>query len=200
MTSVAWRTAFGGSQSDRGWGVAASATELYLCGATASLDDDFPLQEAILDNPGDPASYLDFFQPWNQGGEAGPEIVPGYHFSQIVSNSSPREAPAELPWLGHDAVIAAFGLLEETGVGLPDRASSGLRFATLSAEGHYLVHFPASAAWRLELFDALGRSLRSTRVVDDKAYIDLSAHAPGAYLLRATDANGQALTAKLIRP
>lgn len=126
--------------------------------------------------------------------------MPGYHFSQILSNYSPWEAPAELPWLGHDAFIAAFSLMQEPGVGLPDRASSGLRFALLSAEGHYLVHFPASAAWHVELFDALGRSLRTARVVDDKAYIDLSPHAPGAFLLRATDSNGQALTAKLIRP
>ncbi|HRD53184.1 MAG TPA: T9SS type A sorting domain-containing protein, partial [Flavobacteriales bacterium] len=195
-----WRTAFGGVRSDRGWGVAASASELYLCGATTSDNEDgFPLVEAIPDNPSNPASYLDFMQYWNQGG-ASSWFVPGYGYSHILSNLSFWEAPVESPKIGHDGFIASFWLVEAPGVGLNEPAQMNLNVALLTDDGHYLVRMPAAIAWQLELYDALGKRLDTQRMNDERCFIDLSAHASGTYLLRATAANGQVFTAKLIRP
>lgn len=98
-------------------------------------------------------------------------------------------------WIGGDAV-------RDCGapVGVPELAQHQLRISPLDDDGRFNLGLPAPRNWQIVLFDAQDKRIGSQRVKDDHCIIDLSPHAPGAYLLRATEGNGPAFTAKLFRP
>lgn len=192
---LTWRTAFAGEQSDRGWGVARSETELYLVGSTASFENEgFPLMDFDINND------LDFFQDFNLGGETSSTFVPFYQFCASMNHSYGGFAWPEPLTTPHDGFIACFGINDIVGVNetTPGR-SDFLQAQTLSAEGHWLLHFPDKMNWRLEVFDATGRRVQVQQAHSSSFVLDLSTRASGIYSVRAISGASVATT-KLLRP
>ena len=77
--------------------------------------------------------------------------------------------------------------------------SDFLQARTLSAEGHWLLHFPDKMNWRLEVFDATGRRVQVQQAHSSSFVLDLSTRASGIYSVRAISGASVATT-KLLRP
>lgn len=194
---VLWRTPFGGTRSDRGWGIAASSSEVYLVGATASnAAEQFPLQDF------NPASPLDLFVDWNQGGETSSWFVPFHQFCASMNYSYAGFGWPEPLTTPHDGFIASFGMLDPS-VSMeepwPAGGLGGLSVTPLP-DAHWMVHLPDGGTWQLAVCDAQGRQLALTSAAGSQGMVHLPTASTGLYLLRATDAHGRILTAKIIKP
>ncbi|MBK9147356.1 MAG: T9SS type A sorting domain-containing protein [Flavobacteriales bacterium] len=199
--AIFWATAFGGTQSERGWGIAASPDEVYLCGATSTgYTQQFPLMEWNTD-PNDPESLLDWFWEANPAGLAY-ELVPWMTFFQAMDYETfGIDVFIEGLNSWHDGYIASFNMAADVAVpeGLvPAPPSLIAAWPTADGEG-YIVQLPQDGPWQLELYDARGRLVERTAAAKRIHYLPLSQTAPGMYVLRAS-LNGSAHTIKLARP
>jgi hypothetical protein len=194
-----WRTVFGGRQSDRGWGIAASATEVFLVGATASQqdEDDFPLWEFDTD-----PFTLDFFQDYNLLGNAN-GMVPWNEFflAMDYENNGFGENQLESIYLGHDAFIASFG--STSPVGLPVVANSDHASILVWSPNNgssWLAQLPSSGLWTLRVYDSSGRLTQTAFTNGTLAHFELHNSTPGIYLVIASNDIGEMFSTKLLKP
>ena len=99
-------------------------------------------------------------------------------------------------WIGGSSVeeCSTVGINEE-------RAhNSTLSVYPLDEPGRWNVQFPKAGNWNLTAYDVLGRPVGTWHSSGPSLVVDLSAHAPGIYLLRATSTTGELRGAKVIRP
>lgn len=195
-----WRTAFGGAQSDRGWGVAASQNEVYLAGSTASqrFEDDFPLKE--FDTA---PTTLDYYQDYNLEGTAS-GMVPWneFYLAMDYENNGFGENQLESVLLGHDGFIASFG--EGAPVGLHDGdATSGtyqIRAWSPDNGNTWAVELPWATSWTVRVMDAAGRVVVAQQTTNDRDRIAFERAAPGMYIVTATSGKGSVLATKILKP
>ncbi len=196
--TIRWRSAFGGTKSDRGWGIAASASEVFLVGATASQAyDDFPLIDF------DPGNPFDLYQDWNlEGTSQGEPWVPFYQFCGAMDHEFTQWGIIESVLTQHDGFIASFGTQTSVGVdGIgDDKPDPDIAVLTLPEPGTWSIQLPESSAWTIMVFDALGRTIQSNAIVGTLATIDLRDRAAGTYFLLAQDRQGFRHSIKLIKP
>jgi len=196
--TVLWRSAFAGTQSDRGWGIAASETEVFLVGATASnaWDGPFPLLEF------DAGDADDFFQDWNMGGD-GIGFVNWYDFGFAMDfeHDGFGEAPVEFHFPPHDGFIASFSTISPVGTTewLTD-AADPLVVVPLVQGTQWSVRFPDRGEWQLSIVDAIGRTIGTHNSNGAPLLVDLGSQASGMYVLRASEPGGMVCFAKIIRP
>lgn len=198
-----WRTAFGGEMSDRGWGIAASATEVYMCGATASnagmLTEDFPLHEFNT------SSNEDYYQEWNLWGDLGglSEFVPYQAFYYLMDHESegtPESSP-EGTDLQYDGFMASF--LMEGQVGVPhvtNYPSSQLVAWPIDEFGSWMLRAPEAANWSLQVYDAAGKLAHQQRFNGLNTILNLAHLNSGIYIVRASDGSERTLHTKLCKP
>lgn len=195
--AMLWRTAYGGAQSDRGWGIAASGSDVYLVGATASQQTDaFPLWDY------DPNGDLDLYQDWNLGGNTGISMVPFYQFSGAMDHEFAAFSYPEGLNTPHDGFIAAFG--SQLSVGMPEAPLMAfeqgiLRLIPVIPGVAWLATLPNDQAWTIQVFDAAGREVCNTQGIRQRHPIDLSQQANGLYAVRAISASGVILHGKVAR-
>ena len=191
-------TAFGGTKSERGWAVAASGTELYMVGGTASnsWEDAFPLRDF------NPNSELDFYQDMNLGGAPFAPFLDFYDFSfGLDYEYSPYGEMWPEPYIqNYDAFIACFSTQYHVGIAEPQAVGAGLAVSPLPVPGQWAVHFPRSASWELAAYNCVGQQVGTWHAGGNATTIDLTGQAAGLYVLRAQAADGQVHTAKLVRP
>ncbi len=196
--ALKWSTAFGGTLSDRGWGIAATQSEVYITGATASNSwDFFPLLEF---DPNDPN---DFYQDYNllgTGSQSDLEFYGfdfGLHYEHFTHNLNPEPLNQ-----GNDAFIACFGtVLLPVGIQNTSEETVGyLHFTPLPAIGQWAVQFPTVGNWKLAAWNSAGQEVGNWHVHGSALIVDLSQDAAGLYLLRATRPNCLPLHGKLLRP
>ncbi|MBP8824628.1 MAG: hypothetical protein KBH07_13380 [Flavobacteriales bacterium] len=195
--TLLWQTPFGGSNSERGWGIAANATELYLTGGTASSTwDTYPLKEF---NPDDD---LDFYQNIHFGGNAYSFLdYCQFEYGLDGSNGTPSTNP-EPDQQPHDGFIASFDLQYQNTVGTaePPAPAPHLVVNPLPVDGRWEVRFPGPGHWTVPAYHAGGQTVGSWHTSDTPLVVDLSARPQGLYLLVATTAAGARYTAKVVRP
>ena len=194
-----WRTAFGGTKSDRGWGIAASATEVFLVGATASQAyDDFPLLDFDPDNP------FDLYQDWNlEGTSAGEPFVPFYQFCGAMDHEYTLWSIIEQVQTPHDGFITSFGTELSVGVDEPRNGYStapGITVLTLPEPGTWSLLLPERSDWTISVLDALGRTLYKDVASGTQVNLDLRRVSAGTYFLVAQDLRGVSHSTKLIKP
>lgn len=192
-----WNTAFGGTDSERGWAIAASLNEVYLVGATASDQwEAFPLREF------DQGSLDDFFQDYNFGGEAWAGFLEFYDFEISLNYLSGffGEYAAEPLTQEYDGFLACFS--SQYHVGVLERHGGGrdLQVAPLPILGQWTVTLPAPGDWRLAAYDIRGQLVQTWQSGSAYLTIDLSEQAQGLYVLRASNGHGAVHTAKVVRP
>jgi len=197
--AVLWRSAFGGTQSDRGWGIAASSTEVHLVGSTASQQTEgFPLWDY------DPNSILDLYQDWNLGGNtSATPMVPFYQFSGAMDHEYTLFGWPEANTTPHDGFIASFG--SQLPVEVPHvTADSPTRLVVtavpLHQDGLWRVPLPDEGVWTMEVFDATGRRIRKAMRARSSYVLQLQSEAVGIYVVRATSEAGLVLFCKVARP
>jgi hypothetical protein len=200
---MVWRTAYGGVASERGWGIAGSTaqpSDIYLVGAAASQQfQAFPLHEFSTSSP------LDYYQPLNLSGMGADfPLASWYNFEWglDIENGILGFASPEASHQGHDGFIASFAAYHPVGVeetNLPG-TGDGLIITPLPGTEAWTVHCPHAGNWILEVYDGLGRHVRSMQGHGNSIELDLSGVAPGIYLLRASDQVGAILGAKVLRP
>lgn len=193
--SMLWRTPFGGSQSERGWGIAASATEVYLVGATASQQfEDFPLWDF------DAGSQLDLFQDWNLGGSTSMPFVPFYQFCGAMDHEFTQWGVIEGLNTPHDGFLAAFGM--QLSVGMPDgdaqRDANALGLIPTGVPGQWLVKLPNDGTFSITIQDGTGRLVFATQQSRSTAILDLRGLAAGSYVVVATDRSSKRTSGKLL--
>jgi hypothetical protein len=195
--TLLWQTAFGGTGSERGWGIAATQTEVYLTGATASAAwESYPLKEF------NPESDLDFYQDLNFGGDAY-SFLDYYQFEYGLdgeqSTSTTNPEPAQQP---HDGFIASFNSLYHGHVGIPEAAARapGLSVLPLPMLGQWTVHFPGAGDWTLIAYNSAGQQVGLWHSSSPSLVADLTAQPHGMYLLLATTLTGARYSAKVVRP
>ena len=195
--TLLWQTPYGGINSERGWGIAANATELYITGGTASAFwDDYPLKEF---NPNDD---LDFYQDINLGGNAYSFLDYcqfEYGLDGMYTTPATNPEPAQQP---HDGFIASFDLQFQTPVGItePSTRSHALGVTLLPLNGTWSVHFPENDDWTVTAYNAAGQQVGVWHATSSSLVLDLTAQPQGMYLLVATTAAGVRYSAKIVRP
>lgn len=198
--ALEWSTVFGGTRSDRGWGVAANATELYLCGTTASQGNpftgqNFPLREFST------TSLLDYYQDVNLGGTSN-EWVPWRDFQDAMDyEDTGIDQWIIEPLMEHDGFIASF--LLEGMVSVPEASrphTSGMRLSATMDPQAWLVQFDQEDMWEIRVFDGAGRLAHRQRLAGSGGIIALGDHAPGIYMIVAVNAHGVRHAAKLPKP
>ncbi|MBK9146261.1 MAG: T9SS type A sorting domain-containing protein [Flavobacteriales bacterium] len=196
-----WNSAFGGTNSDRGWGIAASPDEVYLCGTTGSgYFDDFPLLEWNTD-PNDPNSSLDWYWDSSPSGLAA-ELIPWVTFYQ-AQDYDEFGIDAFIEGLNsfHDGFIASFNLNED--VAISDLAGTHLTASIealpLADQSGYYLKFPSEDTWQINLYDASGRLIRRATVTGRTFIIGMADLGQGMYMLQATTVGIQ-IGSKLVRP
>ena len=193
-----WRTAIGGRRSDRGWGIAASEEEVYVCGATASSEtpDLFPLREFDTESDVDYffryflGGWSDMFAPWRSF-----RLLMDYEWSNfdgdIIEGFS----------LQHDGFVASFTMNEA--VGLPPDPMNPvptLRIWPMDLHHTYMMQAPNAATWTGHVIDAAGRIVTDVRFNGLSAMLQLDAPASGLYLLTLSDPTGVRYSAKFVVP
>ena len=199
--TVQWSSIFGGTESERGRGIAASESEVFLVGATSSqFTEEFPLHEF------DENDELDFYQAFNLlgGSWISYQFPPWESFSRTLDYERffyDEEPPIEPYETQYDGFIASFGTTESP-VGIEQIPGSNSDEAVMlvwqvPGETFWTVRTPYLAKWDLELFDASGRYLRKTKNYSQQFEIDLNDLASGIYILVATDESGSRYSTKL---
>ena len=187
-----WTTYWGGVYTDRGWGVAASATELYLAGGAISDQLSFPLKEF------DPLSPLDWYDDDltnNLGGGYGWISTNNTHYYNPIDDffaSDPH------PGLGHDGFICSFGLSPNLQVPEDAQADEAPWWVPLEP-GRWQLRSPQGQVGRLELWDARGRLVLVHGSARDGDVVDLADRAPGVYLARLMAVDGAVRSVKALR-
>lgn len=200
---MVWRTAYGGTASERGWGIAGSLaqpSDIYLVGGVASQPFQlFPLHEFST------SSTLDYYQPLNLSGVgASGSLNSWYRFEYGLDfeNGTLGFATPEATHQGHDGFIASFAAYHPVGIGehAGSDAANGLLVTPLPAYGQWAVHFPNAGEWKLMAFNAAGQVVGNWHSQGAPAVVDLSEKAAGMYLLRAVTLTGERRSAKVVRP
>ncbi len=194
-----WRTAFGGRKSDRGWGIAATPYEMYLCGATSSSHnpwDEFPLHEF------DTGSELDWYYDFYYGGTS-TEFAPWCAYNLAMDYESGNiDDYLEGLNLGHDGFIASFQMQEQP-VGFttsdPEETSQLTAWPDRSGNGWWLA-LPSEGSWTIDLFDATGRTVCHARTSQALHLLTGCEFASGVYVIRAVDQRGSVVTTKISQP
>lgn len=194
-----WNSAFGGTKSDRGWGIAASIDEVYLCGATGSnYFNDFPLLEWNTD-PNDPNSLVDWYYDVTPDGVT-QELVPWMTFFQAMDyDVFGLDVFIEGLNSWHVGFISSFNM--NSAVALPDRVQQSAQLVAwpLADQSGYLVHLPNDDEWSVDLYDTRGRVLQPSVKARRLHLLHLTGFTPGLYLLKA-HRSGEVHTIKLLRP
>lgn len=100
-------------------------------------------------------------------------------------------------WIGGDAVE---GCSADVGIAEHGSASEqGFSVVNISTR-EWAVQFPHNDAWLLQAYDATGRFISSNRVKGSQGIVELIGQASGVYLLRATNAQDEVFSAKIVRP
>jgi hypothetical protein len=186
-----WSSYFGGTLNDKAWGIAASPTEVYLCGGTLSEQSFFPLREFNTATPEDWydgdiynnqegqvghaqwANWLDFDAPFTGGGN----VYQGH---------------------SHDGFIASFGVTQTVGVG-DVQPNSTLAIQLIDGAGIWAVR--CSADQQLCVTDALGRMVvAQTQFTNTNAIVDLRRQAAGLYVVRVIGTTGTSVAVKVLKP
>lgn len=191
-----WRTAFGGTQSDRGWSIAASANSVYVVGATASdWWQDFPLQEF------DANDDLDYFQGASYGGSNLWSFLPWYAFEAMLDWewNYYGEVITENTSQHSEAFIASFASNYHVGITEPE-SKPGFGIIPLQGTAQWGIQYPFAGNWTLTAYDATGRQVGAWSTTRSGQPINLARQASGIYLLRATEAGGTVLSGKVYRP
>jgi len=204
-----WRTAFGGHDSDRGWSIAATADEVYICGSTGSTNvetpqEGFPLLE-FMPNTSDPASLVDYYMSQSflvPGGGHSDQFARwrAFHLMMDREDYFSWEISIEGPSIAHDGFIASF-TMDWVPVGLPEstpQASGDLWVWPLSDHALYAVRTPYDAQWQGGVFDAAGRRVAEVGFKGVTDSFDLGMAAPGLYLITLHDTTGQRYSAKFM--
>ncbi|MCW5898282.1 MAG: T9SS type A sorting domain-containing protein [Flavobacteriales bacterium] len=197
-----WRTAFGGAGTERGWGIAATSDEVFICGATASQRAwgagpmDFPLVEY---QPGIPLGY---FQYVNNYGTGSNPFAPWYDMEYFLDFHPWMLAqPEGIPW-GYDAFMASFDV--SATVGIPPLNSlwdtAGLHAVLLDQNGLWQLDLPGQGPWNIALYDAGGRLVEQIHVQHPQPTISLVARASGIYAIRVLNNHGAVYSSKLFKP
>lgn len=194
--TLLWRTSYGGEQSERGWGIAASDQELFVVGSTGSnYWEGFPLLEWNQSSP------LDYFQEYNLGGEDY-GFVPWYQFEYPLDyeHSGFGEAGLEPSMQAHDGFIASFAIPALPVSVQPSSRTQNDLSVIPTAPYEWLVTLSDASAWNLSVFDATGRLVRSLPATGTSVVLDLSNEATGIYLLQAHSLERGKHHAKIFRP
>lgn len=198
-----WRTAYGGTASERGWGIAGSMaqpSDVYLVGGAASQPFQlFPLHEFST------TSTLDYYQPLNlSGAGASGSLNSWYRFEWGLDfeNGTLGFASPEASYQGHDGFIASFAAYHPVGVWEQEGnvSGNGLLVTPLPGYGQWAVHFPNAGEWKLMAFNAAGQVVGDWPSHGTSTTVDLTGLAPGIYLLQAMTATGKTLSTKLAKP
>lgn len=200
---LVWRTAFGGTRSERGWGIAGSPVqggEVYLAGGTASQAFQVhPLKEFDLGSP------LDYYQGINMAGMGGTgSLCSWYRFERGLNfeNGTLGFGSPEASAQGIDAFIASFAAYHPVGVDEVETTGpgQGLLVIPTADDAVWSIHFPHEGKWRLAVHDATGRQVQLVHAAGQRMHLDLGTNAPGIYVLRALDGQGTSLSTKVLRP
>jgi hypothetical protein len=200
---MVWRTAFGGTKSERGWGIAASTaqpSDVYLVGAAASQAiQAFPLKEFST------TSTLDYYQPINMGGAGGDwPLASWYWFENALDYENGDLGLYSPEWYaqGHDGFIASFAAYHPVGVDevTAPGTGNGLLVTPLLQTASWTVQFPYPGNWSMEVYDAVGRRVRNLHANGETMELNLSSEASGIYMLRAANGTDVPLSTKVMRP
>jgi hypothetical protein len=199
-----WRTAFGGTKSERGWGIAGSTaqpSDVYLVGGAASQAiESFPLKEFST------TSTLDYYQSIMMGGSGGGYFhFPWSHFEDALDFESVGSLPLASPENSHqgsDAFIASFDAYHPVGIdeASMDSPSNELLVTPLPQTASWTIHFPYTDNWSVEVYDAVGRQVRSLHGNGKTMEMNLGSEASGLYMLRAVNGTDTPRSAKVVRP
>lgn len=193
--TMLWRTPFGGTQSERGWGIAASATEVYLVGATASQQfEEFPLWDF------DGGSQLDLYQDWNLGGNTSSAFVPFYQFCGAMDHEFTQWGVIESLNTPHDGFMTSFGVQQSVGIEqIVTAASTGTPLLVIPTgdAGQWLLTLPPESDVTIAVYDVTGRCVLPPRRGKGNARIDLSDTATGQYQIVAAELSGVRRCAKV---
>ncbi|MBK9274858.1 MAG: SBBP repeat-containing protein [Flavobacteriales bacterium] len=187
-----WTTYWGGIHADRGWGVAASVTELYLAGGAISDQLSFPLREF------DPLSPLDWYDgdlTNNLGGGYGWISTNNTHYYNPIDDFFATDPH---PGHSHDGFICSFGLSPNLSVSETAPEDQAPWLIPLEP-GRWQVRLPQGHAGRLELWDARGRLVQMVARAQDGNVVDLADRAPGVYLARLVEVSGAVRSVKALR-
>jgi hypothetical protein len=102
-------------------------------------------------------------------------------------------------WIGGDAVAECSQATSVVEQAARDDANQ-LRVEPLPGNGEWIVRFPHAGQWKLDVYDAEGRHVRSQVGNGANMELDIGAEAPGMYLLRASTPKGMVRSAKIVRP
>jgi len=192
---IFWQTIIGGLSSDRGWGIAATPDELFVCGATNSTRyDGFPLVEW------DPGSPLDFFQM-----EATSTFAqnPTDHYSWMTMMDFQFYGPGIEtqdigPWIGSFYIDADVGVGWED---LADKSNSPMRVWPDGA-GNWNIELPTTGVgpWQMTLTNALGQVVRTALLANGSGRMSAVELATGPYMLTAVNGTGLRYVTKVVRP
>jgi hypothetical protein len=197
--ALEWSTKFGGTRSDRGWGVAANTTELYLCGTTASqgplTPQLFPLREFST------TSNLDYFQEVNLGGSAS-EWVPWRDFRDAMDYEDIGIDQFIIePWMEEDGFIACF--LMQGGVEVPEVAkpqASAMQLFATADHATWIIRFDDFGPWNIRVFNSAGSLTHTASMQGQGGLLHLGEEPPGMYLVEAVHPQGQRHTGKIVKP
>jgi hypothetical protein len=200
---MVWRTAFGGTKSERGWGIAASTaqpSDVYLVGAAASQAiQAFPLKEFST------TSTLDYYQAIMMGGAGGDwPLASWYWFENALDYENGDLGLYSPEWYaqGHDGFIASFAAYHPVGMDevTAPGTGNGLLITPLLQTASWTVQFPYPGNWSMEIYDAVGRRVRNLHANGKTMELNLSSEASGIYMLRAANGTDVPLSTKVMRP
>ena len=187
-----WSSYVGGGATDRSWGAASTADELYVVGGTISNQDHFPLKEFntnapedwydgdIYNNLGGGSSFYSYNNTWF-----------GVFFLDLASD------PGLPPWT-HDGYITSFTIPLNIGVKETNAQVQALPATLLDPNGLWALRIPS--AGDLVVVDATGKFVLELSVRGTFAAVDLRALASGLYSVHFRGHDGTHANNKLLRP
>ncbi|HMQ74953.1 MAG TPA: hypothetical protein PKE21_00645 [Flavobacteriales bacterium] len=187
-----WSSYWGGTKTERCWGIVASEDELYLTGGTNSNQFTFPLREW---DPMSPDDYFDGNHLNNNSGTDGGLSWGGFRGGFFTGVADPS---ATQP----DGYICSFAIVSNLSVSVPEM-SAGMELPV------YLGH----AAWLLPwadtvnelpgvmVHDVSGRIIPSrTKVAEGGIRVELFGSVSGIFVATVTPLRGMQKVYKLLAP
>ena len=192
-----WSTYYGGQYGDKGWGLAATASSLYLVGGADSDQLTFPLKEFSTSSPLDwyDVDFLNNSEGMNWGFYAFNDAAYNYFFSYFYS-------PFGDDWTGFspDGFIASFDLTPSVGVQEKPTSGNRVRIDQIDPDGVWNVHLPIGGPWTAKVYNSTGSWIKlDLRTTDQELKIDLRDRASGMYVVQLKDVHGNMLGAKLLK-
>jgi hypothetical protein len=188
-----WTTPFGGFATDRAWGVAASATELYMVGSTNSDQVTFPVKEFDITIP----------QDWYDGNHLNNAVGThgGLEFSGHFRSNQGVGGLADPAFTEPDGYLTSFAITGTVGLEDSEWIAGSLDPTQLTASSWFLaLNEPALHGAQVTLLNGLGQLVRSwNNVQGAQLIIDLQDCAHGIYTICLTQKNGTRRWAKLMR-